>query len=63
MCYGYWPSKEEGAKEEEVTHGEFTITAGNVKYGNIIQRNFTLVCNKMVCVAKRVPSVVGILGV
>ena len=43
----YWPSKEEGGGEE-VTHGEFTITAGNVKYGNIVQRNFTLVYNKMV---------------
>ncbi|CAI8018482.1 Receptor-type tyrosine-protein phosphatase epsilon [Geodia barretti] len=46
VCYGYWPSKEEGSGEE-VTHGEFTITAGNVKYDNIVQRNFTLVYNKM----------------
>ena len=47
VCCGYWPSKEEG-RGEDVIHGEFTITAGNVKHGNIIQRTFTLVYNRLV---------------
>ena len=47
VCYQYWPS-EVGGGEEEVTHGEFTITAGSVKYDTITQRTLTLVHHSQV---------------
>jgi protein tyrosine phosphatase len=44
VCWRYWPGGDKGEEEDEdITHGEFTITTVSVKYGTLIQRTFSLV--------------------